>query len=151
LCETFECWAEFIIEHDNIGRVTEKKVKFHNYIGKDNYAGFRYGVNLKQTKRTLDSKAVVSKLIVPDNSNEYANNGFCSIARAASNESGENYIYNFQYYTNMGLVSKETLDDYLADYYNKLWAWNNELNGLVESYTSMSNSLMKAHADLQVA
>jgi hypothetical protein len=161
LCETFECWAEFLVGHDSSGKITTKTVALHEYIGQDNHAGFRYGVNLKQTKRTLDSKAVVTKLIVPDNSNEHAPNGFCSIARAGSNQNGENYIYNFQYYVNMGLLNRETLDNILyketdnygeiSGYYPKLLAYNTELTSLIDEYTSISNSLMKATADLQVA
>jgi hypothetical protein len=37
----------------------------------------------------------VTKLIVKNNNNEYADSGFCSIARAASNPTGENYLYDF--------------------------------------------------------
>jgi phage minor structural protein len=100
LCETFEVWADFDIGHDDVGNVTSKKVIFKESIERPNYAGFRYGVNLKQSKRTIDSKAIVTKLIVPDNTNEFAPNGFCSIARAGANTSGENYIFDFSYYYN---------------------------------------------------
>lgn len=98
LAETAGCWADFIVTHDEEGRITEKKVYFKNYIGQDNYAGFRYGVNLKSIQRTINSKSIVSKLIVPDITNEYANNGFCSIGRAGSNETGETFIYDFTHY-----------------------------------------------------
>jgi hypothetical protein len=48
LCEIFECWADFIIEHDNeTGKILSKTVKLRNYIGQDNYSGFIYGINLK--------------------------------------------------------------------------------------------------------
>ena len=154
LCEKFECWADFSISHTADGRILGKSVTIKEYIGQDNHAGFRYGVNLKNTKRTLDSKAVVTKLIVPDNTNEFAPNGFCSITRAGANPNGENYIYNFQYYINMGLLNQDTLDAYLYGengYYTSLLALNSDLNELIDSYTSISNSLMKATADLQVA
>jgi phage minor structural protein len=95
LCEQFGCWAEFIIGHDEEGRITEKSIRFLELLDKENFAGFKKGVNLKDVKRTLDSKAIVTKLIVPDNVNEFAPNGFCSIARAGANPTGENYIYNF--------------------------------------------------------
>ena len=79
LCETFECWAKFEIEHnmatgeilldENDGYRQKKWITFHEYIGKDNYAGFRYGINLKSIQRTLDSNGVVSKMIVKNNAN----------------------------------------------------------------------------------
>jgi phage minor structural protein len=67
------------IERDEHGAIVSKKVKFKNYTGKDNHAGFRYGVNLKNIQRTHESKALVTKLIVRPNSNELAKNGFCTI------------------------------------------------------------------------
>jgi len=48
----------------------------------------------------LDSDAIVSKIIVKNNNNEFAKDGFCSIARARENPSGENFIYDFTYYIN---------------------------------------------------
>jgi hypothetical protein len=53
---------------------------------------------LKGIKRSLDSNGIISKIIVKTNSNEFAPNGFCTIARAKENMSGENTIYNFDYY-----------------------------------------------------
>jgi hypothetical protein len=71
---------------------------FHEYIGKNNHAGFKYGINLKSIQRNLESDEIVSKIVVKDNSNEFAKNGFCSIARAEENYPGENFIYDFSYY-----------------------------------------------------
>ena len=39
-------------------------------------------------------------MIVADNTNEFAKNGFCSITRAGANVSGEDYILDFSYYYN---------------------------------------------------
>jgi phage minor structural protein len=61
------------------GRITSKKIKFKNYVGGNNYAGFRYGVNLKDISRTCDSKNITTKLIVKNNSNELAEHGVCTI------------------------------------------------------------------------
>jgi hypothetical protein len=44
-------------------------------------------------------------LIVKQNANEFGKNGFCTITRAGSNETGENYIYNVDYYINHGLLA----------------------------------------------
>ena len=106
LCEIFECWPKFEIEHDPLtGTILldeeyrqKKWVSFHEYIGKDNYAGFKYGVNLKSIQRTIDSDGIVSKLVVKNNSNEFATDGFCSIARASESDNGENFLLDFSYY-----------------------------------------------------
>lgn len=108
IAETFEAWLELEIDRDaSTGAINSKTAKFKNYIGKDNYANFRYGVNLKDIQRTSTSKNIVTKLIVKQNSNELAENGFCTIQRAGANPSGENYIYDFQYYQNIGIMPTE--------------------------------------------
>lgn len=105
IAETFEAWLVLNISRDSItGAIDKKTVCFKNYIGENNYAGFRYGVNLKDIQRTYESKNIVTKLIVKQNSNKYAENGFCTIARAGANPTGENYIYDFQYFFNTGLL-----------------------------------------------
>jgi hypothetical protein len=66
---------------------------------------------LKDIQRTFESKNIVTKLIVKNNSNEHANGGFCTIQRASANPTGENYIYDFQYFFNQGLMnSRQYLD-----------------------------------------
>lgn len=128
LCETFECWARFNIEHNDNGEIKLnedyrpiKNISFKEYVGDNNYAGFKYGINLNSIKRTLDSEQFVSKIIVKNNSNEYGKDGFCSIARAENNPIGENYLFDFSYYINQGLLDKEkTLKDLYEDYYSLL-------------------------------
>lgn len=201
LCEAFECWARFEIEHDTYGatvyeyittkdtaavdgkkyyipideskldfgfkyadefntevyeRTLNKKVVFKEYIGKENYAGFRYGVNLKSISRSLDSKQIVTKLIVESNSNEFGRDGFCTIQRAVMNPTGENVIYNFQYYLNNGLIDKEELYNDLYDenkgigLYTKLYQYNKANAPLIEKHSEISNVLTKALARQQV-
>lgn len=113
IAETFEAWLTFDISRNDDGGILEegKKIAFKNYVGGDNYACFRYGVNLKDIERTFESKNIVTKLIVKNNSNEHADGGFCTIQRASANPTGENYIYDFQYFFNQGLMNdREYLD-----------------------------------------
>ena len=163
LCETFEVWADFDITHDEQGKVLGKKVIFKENIEKPNHVGFRYGVNLKQSKRTIDSKQIVTKLIVPDNTNEFAQNGFCSIARAGANTSGENYIYDFSYYYNFNKLDRAKMHellyrpkeewetDELQGYYVQLSDINHKLNDYIDRYTNLAPALMQAEANKQVA
>lgn len=114
IAETFECWLDIQVGRDANGGITSKKVKFKNYAGNTNYAAFRYGVNLKDIQRTFESKKIATKLIVKQNSNELANDGFCTIARANSNPTGENYIYDFQYFHAKDLLNS---NQYVAEMY----------------------------------
>ena len=57
LSETFECWPFFSVDHDSTGKIIKgtKKITFKNYHGKDNFAGFKKGINLKNINRNIDS------------------------------------------------------------------------------------------------
>ena len=165
LCEIFECWPKFEIEHDpetGIIRLDEnyrqlKWVSFHEYIGKDNYAGFRYGINLKSIQRTVESEAIVSKLIVKDNSNEFATDGFCSIARASESNNGENFILDFSYYIQQGMMGQgELTQDLYANkdnpqkyigYYTQL----KRINTLRDKYVIEQSGLLDDIAEYSAA
>ena len=114
IAETFEAWLTLEISRDDYGGINGKKIKFKNYVGDFNYASFRYGLNLKDMSRTYDSKNITTKLIVKQNNNELAEGGFCTIQRAGANPTGENYLYDFQYYHNQELMD---VKDYLDTVY----------------------------------
>lgn len=133
IAETFECWLDIEVKRDASGGITKKKVKFKNYAGNTNYAAFRYGVNLKDIQRTFESKKIATKLVVKQNSNELAKDGFCTIARANSNPTGENYIYDFQYFHAKDLLDSEK---YVAEMYYS----TNPLNGNAPSGKDVDSS-----------
>lgn len=138
LAETFECWPQIVVTHDEDGTVTNKSICFKNYIGQPNYSGFKYGVNEKGIKRTLDSKQLVSKLIVKANTNEFGKNGFCSVARASSNELKDNVLYDFSHYINTGLLTDvEGLQNHLYGYKDDL-AELTELDKLLNATSKLT-------------
>lgn len=108
LAETFECWPSIEVNYSSDGEIT-KKIKLQNYVGQSSPIGFKYGLNSKDIKRTLDSKEIVSKLIVKANSNEYADHGFCTVAKAAANATGDNVLYDFSHYIRQGLIDAQQL------------------------------------------
>jgi hypothetical protein len=66
-------------------------------------------------------------MIVKDNANEFAPNGFCSIARATENPTKENFLLNFDHYVRQKLLNSAvvTNDLYLDSggyigYYKRL-------------------------------
>lgn len=117
LAETFECWARFNIEHDETGRIIrdekgkpKKTIQFVENVGQQTGLGFTYGLDLKTISRTIASDQIATKVIVSNNNNEFAQNGFCSIARAPENYPSENFILNFDYYINHGLLDGSQLN-----------------------------------------
>ena len=142
------------------GQVYEKRkrkfVQFKEYIGVENFTGFRYGINLKSINRELNSNQIVTKLIVELNANEYAPDGFCTIQRSSHNPTGEAVIYNFKYYLNNGLLNKNELNTDLYDSINGIGFFTQlrEINRANEPYikelTEVSSNLTKALARYQI-
>ena len=153
ICETFECWLKIDVEHNEDGSIKldgnykpNKKVYLKEYAGKDNFAGFKYGINLNSVQRTLNSDEIVTKLIVEQVQSEYVDEGIISIRNASANPSGESNILNFDYYLNKELITnKEIYQKNLNDYYTQMKTYNNELNQL----ELKQRELEAAHTELE--
>lgn len=160
LCETFECWADFIVDHDELGYIRKdnkgkliKKICFKPYIGKDNYMGFHYKINLDSIKRNIESKQITTKTIVKPNSNEFAPSRFCTIAYADENPSGESFIYDFRYYESQGLVDSKVLSDELygsQGLYKKLSELNKQIRQKIDARTEASTQIIYWDKEKQV-
>lgn len=160
LCENFDCWADFVVNHDDQGYVEKdedgkliKKVCYRPYIGKENWAGYRRGINLKNVNRTLDSTQITTKTIVKPNSNEFAPNGFCTIAYSDENPSGESFIYDFSHYISKGLIDPISLNKKLYGdngLYKKLRELNKEIEELTDKRVAIANSLIYNEKEKQI-
>lgn len=173
IAETFEQWLVINIDRNDDGSIKPngKKISFKNYRGNNNYACFRYGVNLKDIQRTKSSKNIVTKLIVKQNANELAEDGFCTIQRAGSNPTGENYLYDFQYYHNTGImdpseylttnyyldgaigedINEEDTTTNLNGYFIRLKQLNNDILPLNQEIIGLQSDLVSEKAKLEVA
>ena len=166
LAETFQCWAKFGINHDpNTGKIIideitglpQKYITFVNSIGEDRGYGFVYGIDLKTIQRTIQSKQLVTKTIVQPNSNEFGQNGFCTISRAIDNVPKTNFIINLDYYVANGMLDGGTLandlyskvDDNLG-YYIRLKEINTEYDKSLETYTKLKLELNQQEGLLDV-
>lgn len=163
LCETFECWAVFETEHNPAtGEIIydekgcpKKTVSFREEIGERTGLGFIYGIDLKTIQRTINSDQIVSKTIVKPNSNEFAENGFCTIARAQDNYSKEAFVLDFGYYTSQGLLNGGQLnkDLYLTTsdsigYYYYLNQYNTAYDAITTELAAKNTELTKQQAFL---
>ena len=123
LAELFEVWVGYRVAHQKDGRIfkengaPKKQVLFSKFspFDRENWAGFKYGINVDDIKRNTVSDAISTKIIVADNVNEFAKDGICSIVRAIDNISGERNLFNFDYYVNQGLLNQSQV---VYDLYN---------------------------------
>lgn len=154
LCEKFQCWAKFKVEHNpDSGKLALdknykpiKKISFHEYVGKDNFAGFKYGINLDSIQRTFSSDEIVSKLIVAQNTSDLVPGGL-TIRRADANPLKESYILNFSYYLNQGLVDKASFETDLSGYTKQLSELNTDIQNLDQEYADVTRKITKISGD----
>jgi hypothetical protein len=121
-----------------------------------NWAGFRYGVNEKSIQRTVDSNQIVSKMVVKNNANEFATDGFCSIARAEENDIKENFLLDFDYYYQHNLLNLATVtnDLYLDSngyigYYKQLRQKNRDRDAKIKRQSNLLIDMMHYDSELQ--
>ena len=156
IAETFECWVDLVVEHDANGYITKtnglpnKYVYLKEFAGKDNWAGFKYGININSIERTVNSDEIVTKLIVDQSQSDYTDEGFVSIANAPSNQSGESYILNFDYYYNQGLLNKAEAEPKRLQFIFDIAKLNNELKAKNEEQRNLSASLTQLESKLNV-
>lgn len=160
LCESFETWADFVVEHDSLGYIKKdskgnfiKKIVFKPFVGKENWSGFHYKTNLKSIQRTTESKQITTKTIVKANYNEFAPNGFCTIAYADENPSGESFIYDFRYYENQNLIDSATIFEELngeQGLYSKLKKLNNQIQVKSDEKIESSGRLIELEKEKEI-
>lgn len=149
IAETFECWIDLEVEREENGaiKIDEegnpiKWVYLREYIGTDNFAGFKYGINLDTIERTVNSDEIVTKLIVDQAQSDYVDSGVVTIQTANSNPTGESYILNFDYYFNQKLIPNE--DECRQDILNnaaEIKQYNNEIKELENKRIDLENAL----------
>ena len=150
ICETFECWLDIKVEHESNGAIKLnrdynpiKKIAFKKYAGKPNFAGFKYGINLNSIQRSVDSESFVTKMIVDPVQSDYSTYGTMSIADATSNPSNENYILNFNYYLNQGLITNQKqCNEDIQNLYDDIQQYNKDYLEKQKTYNEKSLALV---------
>ena len=162
IAEQFECWLNFNIKHDKrTGRIKyengcpKKTVQIRKDIGIDTGVSFVYGIDLKSIQRTIQSDQIVSKTIVSANNNEFAKNGSCAISQSSENYPGVDFILNFDYYINQGLLDSSEINKDLYSstggigYYFNLHKINVEYSTNAQSIVDMENQLLHYQSQLK--
>lgn len=154
IAETFECWLQFKILHDeNTGKiiyqkgVPQKFVSIKSEIGQETGVGFIYGIDLKTISRTIQSDQIVTKTIVSANDNEFAQSGSCDISRSIENYPRVNYILNFDYYISQGLLDGGQLNNNIYDSTGDICYYYN-LNKINKQYQDNSELLVIKNQEL---
>ena len=154
LCEAFGVWAYFIYTYNDQGKIVERKILFKTEaVNEEIKFDFSYGKNLSSCSRTIDSNELVTKLIVPDTQSSLDTDKILSIKQATSNPTGEGYIYNFDYFYNLGTFTKgediPTSDEYKINLHcGKLKKYNEKIINLQNYLVPLYNRKTTLDSDL---
>ena len=108
LSETFQVWADFKYHYSDGGKIDERKIIFKTEaINEDIKFDFSYGKNLQSCSRFKNSNDLITKLYIKNTESELVDGNILSIQQATANPTGENYIYNFDYFYDSGMLTKE--------------------------------------------
>ena len=130
LSKVFKCYPVFNIAHEDNGVVAiengipKKEIFFVTEKGMENKLGFRYGQNLSNISRDIDSDKIVTKLYVNDVDSEISQTGLCSIKTAEDNPTKDSFIIDFSYYIKKGMLKEEEVE-------KDLWGTKGEDNGSI--------------------
>ena len=158
LAEIFDAWLYIDVKHNEDGSLwrdsetkkLSKKIYFKDTNYKDNFAGFKYGINLKNIQRQIDSNDIINKLIVKQNNNEYGTLGFSSITNSQFNISGSNTIFNFDYYISNGLIKAEDINSLLYEkIYPKTFVIGRVLTQIAKEKSDLKIKLDQVAANVQ--
>ena len=138
LCETFEVWADFQYHYDTSGKIDQRKILFKTEsIDKNIKFDFSYGKNLQSVSRVKNSNDLITKLYITNAESNLVDGNILSIQQSSANPTGENYLYNFDYFYNSKMLTKEdqfdndhkqNSDEYQINlHYGKLRELNNKI------------------------
>ena len=120
ISKTFYCFTRFLVEHDSKGYIIKnsngKPKKYFTYVselGRRNFSGFNYGLNLEDIERKIESKELVTKVYVEPIDNQYNDSGMITIQNSDYNKMGERFFYNFSYFKRQGFFNASSfMEDY---------------------------------------
>ena len=157
LCEVFGIWAYFIYDYDDNGKIINRKILFKTEsIDEDIKFDFSYGKNLQSCSRVLDSSDLITKLYVTNTDSALVDGSVLSIQQATANPTRENYIYNFKYSFESGMLTKEenfglNSDEYKINLHcGKLRNINNKITNIQKYLSPLYSLQIQLQGDLVI-
>lgn len=107
VAEKFSVWASFKYEYNSAYVVTGRKIIFTKEIEKDSLYSISYGVNSTGISKTTESTELATKVYIDAVESDLEYSGLMSFSEAPQNLMMENFLYNFNYYEERGLIPPE--------------------------------------------
>jgi len=128
LAETFEVFCRYEYEHDKNYHITGRKIVFYNNFIYENegYIDFTYPFSTSEITREMDSTDLVTKMFVKAVEDDTTASGLLTIINTEANNSGEDYLLNFEYLHSIKAISEEQYAE-VSKYEARMKQLNQEL------------------------
>ena len=134
ISERFSVWAYFEYGYNDFGDIVSRKIIFREESPADSLVSLKYGVNQKSISRQIKREEIVSKMYIEPIENEFDDNGLMTIDRAPGNFLKENFLYNFDYFKEKGVIKdSEEFDHDFAVMSNFVRGQNIQIQRLSDS------------------
>lgn len=152
LAKTFGVFCRYEYEHDKQFHIIGKKVIYYNNFLAE-YAGaidLTYKYNTNELTREIDGKDIITKMFVRSVENEYTDSGLISIMNVDANKTKEDYILNFEYLHDKGIISEEQYAD-IQTFEEEMFRLNTLMMPLEDQITLDKSKLPDVEAAITTA
>lgn len=148
IAEAFGIYVKYIYEYNDLEhplKITGRKVVFYNSLVQDTDFTISYGNNEKNISKTALSDDIKTKIYVSNLENSDSPDGYISIADASSNFMKDDFILDFGYYIEKGLLSPER-QELIPTFESTIRLFNSQLASILQNKYAKQNEI----ADLEV-
>ena len=152
LAETFEIFCRYEYLHDKNYHITGRRVIFYNNFIYENegYIDFTYPYSTAEVTREMDSTDLITKMFVKTVDDDTTASGVLSIINTGANETGEDYLLNFDYLHDIKAISEEQYDT-IEKYKGQMKNYNLQLVPLENQIIALSSQLPGLEAKITIA
>lgn len=147
IAETFGVYCRYVYSYDENYHIIGRTIIFYNNFLDEEKLSINYRGNTQSISRELDTTDLITKMYVKsvDNSGESI-----SIIDVEENESGEDYLLNFDYLYSIGSIDEESYES-IEPYKQNLKMINLKLKNVSEQIINIENKLPEVRARLSLA
>lgn len=152
IAETFGVFCRYDYLYDDNYHIIGRIVTYYNTFlqEREGYFDITYSFDTNDIQRERDSSDIATKMFVRPVENSFSDSNLSTIATAAANKAGEDYLLNFDYLYSIGTISKEQYEE-IEVYENKLHILNNTLVTLSNQLVDLQSKLPEVEAKQTIA
>lgn len=139
IAEAFQVHCRYKYTYDENYHITSRTIVFYNHFFQEEEGAmsFTYPYSSSKITRDSDCSSLTTKLYVLTTDNDRTVVGYNTIMNASANPTHEDYILNFDYMLDRGIISQDQYDA-IKPYEIAMYNYNEQLIGLQQNLATYS-------------